>query len=274
MSNNTVIQLASNPGDTISTEDIGSGVKLPRSKLVIGDYDVDGADVAADNPLPVKVTNNTSDFVTALSSSVQVVKILSGPTGGDEGFVSSSAPMPVNIISTANVNVQNGINVANTVNVTPLGTETLDEGSSWAQRVKVVIGGINNDEGDVDQTNPLPTFPAPITVTNSNAYQQSSVNQSAIVSYSASSGVMQVIGGVGWSYSGTGTMAGQLTIQDESENIVFQIDITDTGPGFIPFNPPITTGSGHGITVTLAGGGSSIIGKVNVLSYWTINAGD
>jgi len=40
-------------GDTIDTELLGSGSKLPRGKIVIGARDVDGGDVQNSNPLPV-----------------------------------------------------------------------------------------------------------------------------------------------------------------------------------------------------------------------------
>ncbi len=53
MSDNTVIQQPVTSGDIISTEDIGGGIKLPRSKIVIGTHDSDGGDVWAGNPLPI-----------------------------------------------------------------------------------------------------------------------------------------------------------------------------------------------------------------------------
>ena len=39
-------------GDTIDTEDFGARGKAQRIKMVVGDLDVDGGDVATDNPLP------------------------------------------------------------------------------------------------------------------------------------------------------------------------------------------------------------------------------
>ncbi len=190
ITNNTTIQRPTVAGDNISTEDLG-GVKLPRSKIVLGDYGVDSGDVAVDNPLPVDV-------------GVVSITYHNG---------SSSDPLPVNVVAP----------------------------------------------------------PTPVTVTSFNVFAQSSNNTSAIIAYSSAVGVTRIIGGVAWSYAGTGTLTGVLEIADESNNVVFNVDITSLGPGFIPFNPPITTGIGHGITVTLGAGGSAILGKVNVLSSWSIS---
>lgn len=44
-------------GDVISTEDLGTGVKMPRSKIALGDHGVDGGDVTGSNPMPT--TNAT-----------------------------------------------------------------------------------------------------------------------------------------------------------------------------------------------------------------------
>lgn len=85
MSNNTTIQQATIPGDTISTEDIGSGIKLPRSKMVLGTSGVDGGDVSAANPMPVTATtlapgaatsaNQTTTNTTLTSANVHLHKI-------------------------------------------------------------------------------------------------------------------------------------------------------------------------------------------------------
>ncbi len=56
MSDNTTIQSPSTPGDVISTEDIGGGVKLPRSKIALGAHGVDGGNVTTGNPFPVTIT--------------------------------------------------------------------------------------------------------------------------------------------------------------------------------------------------------------------------
>ena len=45
-------------GAVISTETVGAQ-EMERVKIVIGDFGVDGGDVAADNPLPISLTNQT-----------------------------------------------------------------------------------------------------------------------------------------------------------------------------------------------------------------------
>lgn len=52
MADNTIIQQPSTPGDTIATEDIG-GVKIPVSKIVLGDHGVNDETVSDSNPLPI-----------------------------------------------------------------------------------------------------------------------------------------------------------------------------------------------------------------------------
>jgi hypothetical protein len=72
MADNTVINVGTG-GDTIATDDIGGGVKVPRTKV---GYGVDGAyaDVTPANPLPVtvaspdNVTGNGPTSVTAATS--------------------------------------------------------------------------------------------------------------------------------------------------------------------------------------------------------------
>lgn len=54
MANNTRIQSPTRLGDLISTEDI-DGVKIPRSKLCIGEYGEDDGDISSANPMPVSL---------------------------------------------------------------------------------------------------------------------------------------------------------------------------------------------------------------------------
>lgn len=84
----------------------------------------------------------------------------------------------------------------------------------------------------------------------------------------AGSGVSNVIGGIAWSYSAAPT-SGNLKVEDGSGTTVFSIDITVSGPGFIPFARPLKGTANTALIVTLAAGGTGVSGKVSVLSRWT-----
>lgn len=82
----------------------------------------------------------------------------------------------------------------------------------------------------------------------------------------ASAGTSHVLGGIFWSYNTTPTN-GKLTIADGATT-VFEIDIPTAGAGFIPFLPPRIYTAGNTLTITLAGGGGSVVGKLNVNHWW------
>lgn len=89
----------------------------------------------------------------------------------------------------------------------------------------------------------------------------------ATITYAAAgAGVANVISGVVWSYSGSDTLPkgstpGTLTISDGA-TAKLSIDITASGPGFIPITPPIQGTANTAMTVTLSSGGTSVVGKV------------
>ena len=76
-------------------------------------------------------------------------------------------------------------------------------------------------------------------------------------------GSATVIQGIAWSYDAAPT-GGNLKIENASGTIIFSIDITAAGPGFLPF--PWKSSNGNPLIVTLAAGGSGVTGKVNVIS--------
>lgn len=67
-----------------------------------------------------------------------------------------------------------------------------------------------------------------------------------------------------WSYSAQPT-GGQLTITTGGE-VIFQIDITEGGPGFLPVQ--LRGKLGQNLVVTLAAGGGGVTGKINVEKAW------
>lgn len=94
-------------------------------------------------------------------------------------------------------------------------------------------------------------------------------NTAAIITLGAAGvGISNVISGIAWSYNADPT-GGNLIVENGSGSTVFSIDITNQGPGFIPFNPPKKGTANTDMIITLAAGGASVVGKVNLLNSWT-----
>ena len=82
----------------------------------------------------------------------------------------------------------------------------------------------------------------------------------------AGAGVSNVIGLVTWSYDDDPT-AGSLIIADGATTI-FKVDITNKGPGFFPFSPPLKGTANTALVATLASGAGAVSGIVG-LHAWT-----
>ncbi len=92
----------------------------------------------------------------------------------------------------------------------------------------------------------------------------------AVVTYAAAGvGVSHSIAGLTWSYSATVT-GGALTVADGS-NTIFSIDITGTGPGTVVFDPPKIGTPNQAMTITLADGGSAVVGKLTVNGHQLVS---
>ncbi len=113
--------------------------------------------------------------------------------------------------------------------------------------------------GWYDQLNqPHPVSPGGIPV-NPNYLAISSSNSAGVVTLPApTAGYAWLVTGVYWSYNGTPT-AGNLTANDGSDE--FDIDITTSGPGFVMFNTGFIFARAQAVTLTIAAGGSGIVGK-------------
>ena len=92
-------------------------------------------------------------------------------------------------------------------------------------------------------------------------------NVAAIVAYPATPTVYHILSGIAWSYDAV-PVGGNITIVMNGST-VFDLDITQGGPGFFPFDPPKRCAVGDAVSVTLAAGGAGIQGKVSVLGHWT-----
>lgn len=80
-------------------------------------------------------------------------------------------------------------------------------------------------------------------------------------------GLSWVIDGIAWSYSADCT--GSLTVSYTNGSFsydIFKIDITKSGPGFIPIRKKFVENGL--VTIQLAAGGSGVVGRLNILSSW------
>jgi len=73
--------------------------------------------------------------------------------------------------------------------------------------------------------------------------------------------------GLAWSYDAQ-LAGGNLQMIDENLGVIFDVDITNAGPGFIPFPVPRHGSLNAMMTVRLAAGGAGVNGKLNVLTHW------
>lgn len=88
-------------------------------------------------------------------------------------------------------------------------------------------------------------------------------NDVVTITLAATEGVFHVIDQLAWSYSAAPT-GGEVTVTIDSV-VVFSLDITAAGPGRIDFPGGLYVGpAGKVAVITLAAGGSSIVGKLNV----------
>jgi hypothetical protein len=71
------------------------------------------------------------------------------------------------------------------------------------------------------------------------------------------------INGICWSYNAAPT-AGAITIKSGND-VIFTIDITAAGPGFVPLK--LSAKPGESMTITLAAGGGTAVGKINAQGH-------
>lgn len=92
-------------------------------------------------------------------------------------------------------------------------------------------------------------------------------NTDAVVTYAAIADRRHAITGVAWSYAGDDPAGGNLKIEDGANNVVFTMDITSEGAGFITFPCRKVGTKNTAMIITLAAGGGSVSGKVSVLNH-------
>lgn len=88
-------------------------------------------------------------------------------------------------------------------------------------------------------------------------------NTAVVQTYTAETGRQHVLAAVLASYSAAPT-GGRLTIEDAAGNVVFDADIIAGGLTPFYFDPPLAGSPGAALIITLAAGGGSVVGKLNL----------
>lgn len=93
------------------------------------------------------------------------------------------------------------------------------------------------------------------------------VDTNAVVTLTAIADKGHVLQQVTYSYHGAAPTAGSLIVEDGLGTTVFDVDITNAGEASLEFNPPIKGSKNTALVITLAAGGATVTGKVNVGHY-------
>ncbi len=88
MANNVQLALQTT-GQTISTEDNGSGIQLPRSKIMLGASGTDGGDVTQTNPLPVGAGQQVTHAYDGVTDLTPLYAIVDTASSGDNTIVAA-----------------------------------------------------------------------------------------------------------------------------------------------------------------------------------------
>lgn len=144
--------------------------------------------------------------------------------------------------------------------------EVVYVGGEAAGAASDVNANLQVGDADVDGDNPVPTDAVARAFDDGLTHTPAADTAAVVTLAAAGEGVSNVIRGVAWGYSEAPT-DGSLTIEDGAGTTVFSVPITAAGPGFIPV---FGKGSANkALVVTLAAGGGTCVGSVNVLEAWT-----
>lgn len=94
-----------------------------------------------------------------------------------------------------------------------------------------------------------------------------SANTDAVITYASASSMSNVVSEISFSYTGTATTGGFVTISDGS-NVVYKVGVTVNGAGQFVFSNPKRGTVNTAMTITLTAGGSGAIGWINA-THWT-----
>lgn len=102
---------------------------------------------------------------------------------------------------------------------------------------------------------------------NANNVSAPSAATAAVVTYAATGQGRHTIQGLAWSYSATPS-GGNITIADSNFGTVLNLDIPTAGVGTLFFPNPLSGDNGASLTITLASGGGTVVGKLTVFGEW------
>jgi len=222
-------------------------VRILDGVNIDADLQVGGADVSNANPVPV------SDAGGSLTV--------------DDGGLSLTVDQATHDLLNANANIQVGdadVAVGNPVPTTAVtDTEVVQPThDDLNANVNLQVG-----DADVGGANPVPVMPAGVAAAAAHSNEPAANTAAVVTLVAGGAGVSNVLGLVVWSYDLL-TVAGTLTIEDGGGTTVLKIDIPESGPGFLPFNPGLMGTANTAMIITLAAGGAGVSGIINVHA-WT-----
>ena len=147
-------------------------------------------------------------------------------------------------------------------------------GDAHAETVAIAAGAEIVGQVSIDQTTPGTTNKVvaetePIAAAAADIHAPA-VNTAAVVTYAGVGAVRHCITGMAWSYDGGIPVGGNILVEDVAATDVFNIDITEEGPGFFIFpSPKRAAAVNTAMIITLAAGGAGVTGKLSVLNHWT-----
>lgn len=92
--------------------------------------------------------------------------------------------------------------------------------------------------------------------------ETSAADTAVAITYAAVAGIAHALHSLIVSYSG-GTATGELKVEDGAGVTVFSVVLPAAGIHIIPFDSPLCGSKNTALVITLAAGGTSVIGKIN-----------
>lgn len=123
------------------------------------------------------------------------------------------------------------------------------------------IGFVNYGPAGVE-----PNFPYPAPAASDMATAGTTSNVSAVMAFAGDSSPIQ-IGQVEWSYKGSTTPTGNITITGATAGKVRDLDITVGGLGVLHFEPPLVFATSEGVSIALGAGGAGVTGKLSIVAW-------